>query len=198
MAAVGEPLTLARDVSRAIELLEKLQKSGEVPVTKLAALQKVLQSDFLNSVREVYEHVYETVDVQGAQDVRASATAKATVAAFAASEGHAHPRVVELPKTEEGLGFNVMGGKEQNSPIYISRIIPGGVADRHGGLKRGDQLLSVNGVSVEGENHEKAVELLKQAQGSVKLVVRYTPKVLEEMEMRFDKQRAARRRQHNY
>ena len=68
------------------------------------------------------------------------------MAAFAASEGHAHPRVVELPKTEEGLGFNVMGGKEQNSPIYISRIIPGGVADRHGGLKRGDQLLSVNGV----------------------------------------------------
>ncbi|XP_059469189.1 protein lin-7 homolog C [Neocloeon triangulifer] len=192
---VAEPLTLARDVKRAIELLEKLQKSGEVPPAKLAALQKVLQSDFLNAVREVYEHVYETVDIQGSQDIRASATAKATVAAFAASEGHAHPRVVELPKTEEGLGFNVMGGREQNSPIYISRIIPGGVADRHGGLKRGDQLLSVNGVSVEGENHEKAVELLKQAQGSVKLVVRYTPKVLEEMEMRFDKQRAARRRQ---
>jgi C-terminal processing protease CtpA/Prc len=117
-----------------------------VPATKLAALQKVLQSDFFNAVREVYEHVYETVDIQGSPDIRASATAKATVAAFAASEGHAHPRVVELPKTEEGLGFNVMGGKEQNSPIYISRIIPGGVADRHGGLKRGDQLLSVNGV----------------------------------------------------
>ncbi|EZA48627.1 hypothetical protein DMN91_012251 [Ooceraea biroi] len=196
MATIGEPLTLARDVKRSIELLDKLQKGGEVPTTKLAALQKVLQSDFLSAVREVYEHVYETVDIQGSQDVRASATAKATVAAFAASEGHAHPRVVELPKTEEGLGFNVMGGKEQNSPIYISRIIPGGVADRHGGLKRGDQLLSVNGVCVEGENHEKAVELLKQAQNSVKLVVRYTPRVLEEMELRFDKQRAARRRQH--
>jgi len=60
-----------------------------------------------------------------------------------------------------------MGGKEQNSPIYISRIIPGGVADRHGGLKRGDQLLSVNGVSVEGENHEKAVELLKQVKNLI-------------------------------
>ncbi|KAH1003907.1 protein lin-7 homolog C [Dendroctonus ponderosae] len=197
MAQIGEPLTLAKDIKRSIELLEKLQKSGEVPATKLIALQKVLQSDFLHAVREVYEHVYETVDVQGSQDVRASATAKATVAAFAASEGHAHPRVVELPKTDEGLGFNVMGGKEQNSPIYISRIIPGGVADRHGGLKRGDQLLSVNGVSVEGENHEKAVELLKQAHGSVKLVVRYTPKVLEEMELRFDKQRARRRQQYN-
>lgn len=78
--------------------------------------------------------------------MRKSWFSQATVAAFAASEGHSHPRVVELPKTEEGLGFNIMGGKEQNSPIYISRIIPGGIADRHGGLKRGDQLLSVNGV----------------------------------------------------
>lgn len=106
---------------------------------KLLLMVQVLQSEFLNAVREVYEHIYETVDVEGllpsstqphdaspgSPDIRASATAKATVAAFAASEGHAHPRVVELPKTEEGLGFNVMGGKEQNSPIYISRIIPG-------------------------------------------------------------------------
>lgn len=197
MATVAEPLTLQQDVKRAIELLDKLQKTGEVPSAKLAALQRVLQSEFLTAVREVYEHVYETVDISGSPEIRASATAKATVAAFAASEGHAHPRVVELPKTDEGLGFNVMGGREQNSPIYISRIIPGGVADRHGGLKRGDQLLSVNGVSVEGENHERAVELLKAASGSVKLVVRYTPRVLEEMEMRFDKQRASRGGQWN-
>jgi C-terminal processing protease CtpA/Prc len=182
-------------VQRAIELLEILQESGGFPNAKLAALQKVLSSDFCSAVREVYEHVYETVDISGSVEVRANATAKATVAAFAASEGHAHPRVVELPKTAEGLGFNVMGGKEQNSPIYISRIIPGGVADRQGNLKRGDQLMSVNGVSVEGEPHEKAVELLKAAQGTVKLVVRYTPKLLEEMEARFDRQRTARRRQ---
>ncbi|XP_073429958.1 protein lin-7 homolog C isoform X2 [Dendrobates tinctorius] len=173
MAVSGETVRLERDISKAIELLEKLQRSGEVPPHKLHALQRVLQSDFCTAVRE------------------------ATVAAFAASEGHSHPRVVELPKTEEGLGFNIMGGKEQNSPIYISRIIPGGIADRHGGLKRGDQLLSVNGVSVEGEHHEKAVELLKAAQGKVKLVVRYTPRVLEEMESRFEKMRSAKRRQQN-
>ncbi|KAA0723332.1 protein lin-7 homolog C [Onychostoma macrolepis] len=197
MASLGEPVRLERDISRAIELLDKLQRTGEVPPQKLQALQRVLQSEFCNAVREVYEHVYETVDINSSPEVRANATAKATVAAFAASEGHSHPRVVELPKTEEGLGFNIMGGKEQNSPIYISRIIPGGIADRHGGLKRGDQLLSVNGVSVEGEHHEKAVELLKAAQGTVKLVVRYTPKVLEEMESRFEKLRSAKRRQQN-
>ena len=43
---------------------------GEVPATKLAALQKVLQSEFLNADREVYEHVYETVDVQGTPEIR--------------------------------------------------------------------------------------------------------------------------------
>ncbi|TKS88138.1 Protein lin-7 -like protein B [Collichthys lucidus] len=195
MAAMTEPLCLERDVCRVIELLDRLQRSGELPPPKLQALQRVLQSKFCATIREVYEQLYDTLDIVGGPEVRAQATAKATVAAFAASEGHAHPRVVELPKTEEGLGFNIMGGKEQNSPIYISRVIPGGVADRQGGLKRGDQLLSVNGVSVEGEHHEKAVELLKAAQGSVKLVVRYTPKVLEEMEARFEKMRSARRRQ---
>uniref|UniRef100_G3N5L3 Protein lin-7 homolog n=1 Tax=Gasterosteus aculeatus aculeatus TaxID=481459 RepID=G3N5L3_GASAC len=187
MAALAEPLCLERDVCRVIELLDRLQRSGELPPPKLQALQRVLQSKFCAAIREVYEQLYDTLDIVGGPE--------ATVAAFAASEGHAHPRVVELPKTEEGLGFNIMGGKEQNSPIYISRVIPGGVADRQGGLKRGDQLLSVNGVSVEGEHHEKAVELLKAAQGSVKLVVRYTPKVLEEMEARFEKMRSARRRQ---
>ncbi|XP_072829440.1 protein lin-7 homolog A isoform X3 [Vicugna pacos] len=154
---VVQPLTLDRDVARAIELLEKLQESGEVPVHKLQSLKKVLQSEFCTAIREVYQYMHETITVNGCPEFRARATAKATVAAFAASEGHSHPRVVELPKTDEGLGFNVMGGKEQNSPIYISRIIPGGVAERHGGLKRGDQLLSVNGVHLRDPNRRKPI-----------------------------------------
>lgn len=192
---MSEPLNLDRDITDAIKLIEELQRKSLLPSEKLAELKSVLQSDFFNAVKEVYKHVHETVDIPGDPEIVAAATAKATVAAFAASEGHAHPRVVELPKTEEGLGFNVMGGKEQNSPIYISRIIPNGVADRHGGLKRGDQLLSVNGESVEEECHEKAVDLLKAAVGSVKLVVRYTPRVLEEMEQRFERLRLSRKQQ---
>ncbi len=38
-----------------------------------------------------------------------------------------------------------MGGKEQKCPIYISRVIPGGYVDRLGTIRRGDQLLSING-----------------------------------------------------
>lgn len=192
---MAAPLTLDRDISEAISLIERLQSKGQIPSDKLSELKSVLKSEFFLAVKEVYEHVYETVDFSGNPEIVATATAKATVAAFAASEGHAHPRVVELPKTDEGLGFNIMGGKEQNSPIYISRIIPNSVADRHGGLKRGDQLLSVNGESVEEECHEKAVDLLKAAGGNVKLVVRYTPKVLEEMEQRFERMRLSKKQQ---
>lgn len=50
--------------------------AGEFQNSKLLALQKVLQSDFCTAVREVYEHVYETVDVSGSPEVRANATAK--------------------------------------------------------------------------------------------------------------------------
>lgn len=49
---------------------------GGFPNAKLASLQKVLSSDFFSAVREVYEHVYETVDLSGSVEVRANATAK--------------------------------------------------------------------------------------------------------------------------
>uniref|UniRef100_A0A8D0SH11 Protein lin-7 homolog n=1 Tax=Sus scrofa TaxID=9823 RepID=A0A8D0SH11_PIG len=192
---VVQPLTLDRDVARAIELLEKLQESGEVPVHKLQSLKKVLQSEFCTAIREVYQYMHETITVNGCPEFRARATAKATVAAFAASEGHSHPRVVELPKTDEGLGFNVMGGKEQNSPIYISRIIPGGVAERHGGLKRGDQLLSVNGVTLNKTRHSKLVEWLKAKRPQVKLSVKVVPRSLSALESKSDSLTTAPRRE---
>jgi C-terminal processing protease CtpA/Prc len=78
-----------------------------------------------------------------------------------------------------------MGGRGEDFPLYISRIIPNGAAWRHGGLQKGDQLLSVNGVSVENEYHEKAVDLFKQAQRSVKLVVRSLPKIVIKMKSLF-------------
>ena len=51
---------------RAIELLDQLQRSGEIANPRVAQLQKVLQSEFFNSVRQVYEHIYETVEIEGA------------------------------------------------------------------------------------------------------------------------------------
>ncbi|PNJ41367.1 LIN7B isoform 3 [Pongo abelii] len=76
MAALVEPLGLERDVSRAVELLERLQRSGELPPQKLQALQRVLQSRFCSAIREVYEQLYDTLDITGSAEIRAHATAK--------------------------------------------------------------------------------------------------------------------------
>lgn len=46
-------ILMLTDISRAVELLDKLQRTGEVPPQKLQALQRVLQSEFCNAVREV-------------------------------------------------------------------------------------------------------------------------------------------------
>lgn len=43
--------------------------------------------------------------------------------------------------------------------IVVSQIIPDGVAARHGGLRVGDQILSVNGVSLTDVTHSRAVEV---------------------------------------
>ena len=59
-----------------LSLCNILFTGGELSSPKLAALQKVLQSDFCSAVREVYEHVYETVDISGSPEIRANATAK--------------------------------------------------------------------------------------------------------------------------
>lgn len=51
-------VSLFADINRAIELLDKLQRTGEVPPQKLQALQRVLQSEFCNAVREVSQNVH--------------------------------------------------------------------------------------------------------------------------------------------
>ena len=53
-----------------------IEGDPSTPTQQLMDLKKVLQSDFFKSVREVYEHIYKTVEPQGNTDARAHATAK--------------------------------------------------------------------------------------------------------------------------
>ena len=54
-------------------------------------------------------------------------------------------RRVILKKGPSGLGFNIVGGEEEEG-IFVSYILPGGPADVSGDLHKGDQLLSVSTV----------------------------------------------------
>lgn len=70
------------------------------------------------------------------------------------------PRTITLRKGSQGLGFNIVGG-EDGQGIFVSFILAGGPADAGGELKRGDQLLSVNGNSLKNATHEEAAQALK-------------------------------------
>ncbi|XP_013404155.1 disks large 1 tumor suppressor protein isoform X2 [Lingula anatina] len=84
------------------------------------------------------------------------------------------PRKVTLKKGSSGLGFNIVGG-EDGEGIYVSFILAGGPADLSGELKRGDQLISVNGVDLRDATHEQAAAALKHAGDTVEIVAQYKP-----------------------
>jgi len=83
-------------------------------------------------------------------------------------------RTIVLNKTNTGLGFNIVGG-EDGEGIFVSFILAGGPADASGELRRGDQILSVNGVNLRNATHEEAAQALKGAGNTVTIVAQYKP-----------------------
>ncbi|XP_022286481.1 disks large homolog 1-like isoform X1 [Crassostrea virginica] len=84
------------------------------------------------------------------------------------------PRKIILKKGSTGLGFNIVGG-ENGEGIFVSFILAGAPADLSGELRRGDQIISVNGRDLVLATHEEAAGALKTAGDTVELVVQYRP-----------------------
>ncbi|XP_027002643.1 disks large homolog 1 isoform X2 [Tachysurus fulvidraco] len=84
------------------------------------------------------------------------------------------PRKVMLHRGSTGLGFNIVGG-EDGEGIFISFILAGGPADLCGELRKGDRIISVNGVDLRTATHEQAAAALKNAGQTVTLVAQYRP-----------------------
>ncbi|KAG1970532.1 disks large [Pimephales promelas] len=84
------------------------------------------------------------------------------------------PRKIILHKGSTGLGFNIVGG-EDGEGIFVSFILAGGPADLSGELRRGDQILSVNGIDLRGATHEQAAAALKGAGQTVTIIAQYRP-----------------------
>ncbi|XP_066514825.1 disks large homolog 4 [Hoplias malabaricus] len=84
------------------------------------------------------------------------------------------PRRVLIHRGLSGLGFNIVGG-EDGEGIFISFILAGGPADLSGELRKGDQILSVNGVDLRHATHEQAAAALKNAGQTVTIIAQYRP-----------------------
>ncbi|XP_036782534.2 multiple PDZ domain protein isoform X3 [Manis pentadactyla] len=81
---------------------------------------------------------------------------------------------ITLDRGPDGLGFSIVGGygsPHGDLPIYVKTVFAKGAASEDGRLKRGDQIIAVNGQSLEGVTHEEAVAILKQTKGTVTLMV---------------------------
>lgn len=80
-----------------------------------------------------------------------------------------------LERGGAGLGFSIAGGTDNphfgnDTAIYITKLIPGGAASADGRLRVNDTILQVNDVSVVDVPHAAAVDALKRAGNTVKLV----------------------------
>ncbi|XP_027718668.1 multiple PDZ domain protein isoform X11 [Vombatus ursinus] len=81
---------------------------------------------------------------------------------------------ITLDRGPDGLGFSIVGGygsPHGDLPIYVKTVFAKGAAAEDGRLKRGDQIIAVNGQSLEGVTHEEAVAILKRTKGTVTLTI---------------------------
>ncbi|KYM97224.1 Multiple PDZ domain protein [Cyphomyrmex costatus] len=81
-------------------------------------------------------------------------------------------RDVRVKKSQYGLGIMIIEGKHLavGQGIFVSDIQEGSAAEQ-AGLQVGDMILAVNLDSLLGRTYDEATELLKKAEGVVKLVV---------------------------
>ncbi|XP_028932282.1 synaptojanin-2-binding protein isoform X2 [Ornithorhynchus anatinus] len=83
---------------------------------------------------------------------------------------------IHLTRGPAGLGFNIVGGTDQqfmpsDSGIFVSRIKENGAAALDGRLQEGDKVLAVNGKDLKNLLHQDAVDLFRNAGYAVSLKV---------------------------
>ncbi|XP_072584408.1 multiple PDZ domain protein isoform X23 [Vulpes vulpes] len=103
-----------------------------------------------------------------------SFTALTSSSIFQDDLGPPQCKSITLDRGPDGLGFSIVGGygsPHGDLPIYVKTVFAKGAASEDGRLKRGDQIIAVNGQSLEGVTHEEAVAILKRTKGTVTLMV---------------------------
>ncbi|XP_054455003.1 PDZ domain-containing protein 7-like [Anoplopoma fimbria] len=74
-------------------------------------------------------------------------------------------KTVSISKTKQSLGISISGGMESKvQPVVkIEKIFPGGAASTCEVLKAGFELVSVDGISLQGVTHQHAVDIIRKA-----------------------------------
>ncbi|XP_067665177.1 sorting nexin-27-like [Haliotis asinina] len=101
------------------------------------------------------------------------------------------PRIVHITKTETGFGFNVRGQISEGGVLksiagvlyaplqHVSAVLEGGAAQK-AGIRKGDRILEVNNVNVEGSTHKQVVDLIRSGGDRLTLTVISVPEQVAE------------------
>uniref|UniRef100_A0A3Q0RRE3 Na(+)/H(+) exchange regulatory cofactor NHE-RF n=1 Tax=Amphilophus citrinellus TaxID=61819 RepID=A0A3Q0RRE3_AMPCI len=79
------------------------------------------------------------------------------------------PRVCHMVKGEQGYGFNLHSDKKKRGQ-FVRAVDPDSPAERSG-IRPGDRILEVNGVTTEGLRHSEVVGLIRAAGDKVHFLV---------------------------
>ncbi|XP_049827545.1 protein lap4 isoform X8 [Schistocerca gregaria] len=103
----------------------------------------------------------------------------------AGSTSSEQPPVQEVVLHKEGgsLGFSIIGGTDHSCTpfgatepgIFISHLVPGGIAAQSGKLRMGDRILKVNGEDITKYTHKEAVMALLKPGDEIHLTVQHDP-----------------------
>ncbi|KAM9511347.1 ligand of Numb protein X 2-like isoform 1-T6 [Salvelinus alpinus] len=94
-------------------------------------------------------------------------------------------KMVSLKKEPRlSLGITIAGGRDCRSrlPVYITSVQPVGCLHRDGTIKKGDVLLSINGVDLTQLTYNEAVSVLKAQTAQAQVVLRVIQTISEDPE----------------
>uniref|UniRef100_A0A8C8ELZ2 Ligand of numb-protein X 2b n=1 Tax=Oncorhynchus tshawytscha TaxID=74940 RepID=A0A8C8ELZ2_ONCTS len=94
-------------------------------------------------------------------------------------------KMVSLKKEPRlSLGITIAGGRDCRSrlPVYITSVQPVGCLHRDGTIKKGDVLLSINGVDLTQLTYNEAVAVLKAQTAQAQVVLRVIQTISEDPE----------------
>ncbi|XP_050341502.1 microtubule-associated protein futsch isoform X5 [Bactrocera neohumeralis] len=100
-----------------------------------------------------------------------------------AADASAETQEVILPKNQGSLGFSIIGGTDHSCVpfgshepgIFISHVVPDGIAHKCGKLRMGDRILKVNDVDISRATHQEAVMELLKPGDDIKLTIQHDP-----------------------
>nr|XP_029711884.1 protein lap4-like isoform X22 [Aedes albopictus] len=186
---------LLTDHQRFVRLVVQREVKGplEHPTSPRSPMLKSLNPSGYMSNRPAYTGYRRSIDESATEAAHHPATTGEVPSqqhpSVATAQPEAQPQTtvthkeVVLPKDQGSLGFSIIGGTDHSCTpfgahepgIFISHIVPGGIAALSGKLRMGDRILKVNGTDVTGATHQEAVMELLRPCDEIKLTVQHDP-----------------------